>query len=242
MTQLLISVKNVEEALLASEVGVDIVDLKDPNIGALGALGLRETERIVRAVNGLATVSATVGENHTLLDELVGDIQERTQLGVNIIKIGISELFYASDFVQNMQILTSKGLKIVAVFFADEANDFELLEKIKQAGFCGAMLDTKNKQQNLLQLQTKGTLQSFTQICHQLHLKSGLAGSLRPQHIDLLVRFNPTYIGFRGGACENNVRKSALSSTKVTEIKNMLYEHNRLNEKPQGILQLALHS
>jgi dihydroneopterin aldolase len=242
MTQLLISVKNVEEALLASQAGVDIVDLKDPNVGALGALDLRETERIVRAVNGLATVSATVGENHVLLDELLADIQERTQLGVNIIKIAVSELFYAGDFVQKMRMLTSKGVKIVAVFFADEANDFELLEKIKQADFFGAMLDTKTKQKNLLQVQTKIDLQFFMQTCHQLHLKSGLAGSLRPQHIGSLIKFNPTYIGFRGGACENDVRKSVLSSTKVTEIKNLLYEHNRFNEKAQGILHLALHS
>ena len=38
MTQLLISVKNVKETLIALDAGVDIIDLKDPDNGALGAL------------------------------------------------------------------------------------------------------------------------------------------------------------------------------------------------------------
>jgi dihydroneopterin aldolase len=137
---------------------------------------------------------------------------------------------------------SNQGVKLVAVFFADEKMDLDLLEKIKQAGFFGAMLDTRAKQKNLLQIQAKINLQTFTHACHQLQLKSGLAGSLRPQHVDSLVKFNPTYIGFRGGVCENCVRESALSSAKVAEIKNMLHIHNKFNGKPQGILHLALHS
>jgi len=40
MTQLLISVTNVEEAQIALNSGADFIDLKDPNGGALGALPL----------------------------------------------------------------------------------------------------------------------------------------------------------------------------------------------------------
>jgi (5-formylfuran-3-yl)methyl phosphate synthase len=242
MTQLLISVKNTAEALLALEAGGDIIDLKDPNIGALGALSLDETEHIVRVINSRKTVSATVGENHASLDELAVAIQARARLGVGMIKIGASALFYAGDFVQNMQTFSSRGVKLVAVFFADEKIDLNLLKKIKQAGFFGAMLDTKNKQKNLLQVQKKINLQNFTQICYQLRLESGLAGSLRPLHVGSLVKFNPTYLGFRGGVCQNWVRKSALSAAKIAEINDVLRQHNKNNEKPQLILHLALHS
>jgi len=38
MTELLISVTNVDEAFMAMELGADIIDLKDPSMGALGAL------------------------------------------------------------------------------------------------------------------------------------------------------------------------------------------------------------
>jgi (5-formylfuran-3-yl)methyl phosphate synthase len=242
MTQLLISVKNTAEALIALEAGADIIDLKDPNVGALGALDLHETERIVQAIDGFGILSATVGEQHMRLNDLVRDIESRAEMGVDMIKIAVSELFYDESFLIEMAKLSIAGIKIVAVFFADEKMDFTLLGKVKQAGFFGAMLDTKIKQKNLLQVQTKAALQIFTQTCHQLHLKSGLAGSLRPQHIDLLIKFNPTYIGFRGGVCENELRKSTLLSAKVAEIKSMLREHNKFNGKPLGILQLTLHS
>jgi uncharacterized protein (UPF0264 family) len=242
MTQLLISVKNAAEALLALDAGADIIDLKDPNIGALGALNLAETKQIVLAINGGVQLSATVGENHASLEVLIEAIETRADMGVDMIKIVASAHFYADDFVQKMQVLTKSGVKIVAVFFADEVIDYDLLEKIKQAGFCGVMLDTKTKQQNLLQMQTKDDLQKFTQSCHQHQLKFGLAGSLRPQHIVFLVEFNPTYIGFRGGVCDDLMRKSDLNRAKAIEVKELLRQHNKINAKAQKSWGLALHS
>lgn len=233
MTQLLISIKNAAESLLALDAGADIIDLKDPNVGALGALNLAETKQIVLAINGGAQLSATVGEDHASLDELIKAIETRADLGVNMVKIAASVHFYADDFVQKMQMLTQSGVKIVAVFFADEVIDVDLLEKIKQAGFCGAMLDTKIKQHNLLQVQTKDDLQKFTQKCHQQQLKLGLAGSLRSQHIVFLVEFNPTYLGFRGGVCDDLMRKSDLNRAKITEVKELLRQHNKINAKAQ---------
>ena len=242
MTQLLISVKNSMEALLALEAGADIIDLKDPNVGALGALNIDETQDIVQAMKGNGLISATVGEQHASLNVLVHDIKVRAAIGIDIIKIVASPLFYSDDFVMHMQTLTNNGIKIVTVFFADEKIDLDLLAKIKQAGFFGAMLDTKIKQHHLLQVQAAEDLKIFTQMCHQFHLQSGFAGSLQPQHIAYLMQFNPTYIGFRGGVCENLARKNALCHSKVIEIKKLLHIHNKTNEKTQESRCLALHS
>jgi dihydroneopterin aldolase len=242
MTQLLISVKNVEEAMLALDAGADIVDLKDPNIGALGALDLHEASQIVKAINGRRLLSATVGEDHTSVSELIGDINSYAKLSVDIIKIVASKLFYDPNFFAEISKLTNAGVKIVAVFFADGNMDLTLLERLQNMGFYGAMLDTKNKQFDLLALQTNEALHQFIQLCNKYHLKSGLAGSLKPQYIDKLIEFNSIYIGFRGGVCENSMRQSALSLSKVIEIKNMLRRHNKLNPKAQEILGLALHS
>ena len=150
--------------------------------------------------------------------------------------------FYAPNFFGVIIKLNNAGVKIVAVFFADENMDLTLLETLQNMGFYGAMLDTKNKQYDLLALQTNEALHQFTQLCNKYHLKSGLAGSLKTQHIDRLMEFNPIYIGFRGGVCDNYHRQSALSLNKVIEIKNMLRTHNKLNAKAQEILGLALHS
>ncbi len=240
MTQLLISVRNVEEALRALDAGVDIIDLKDPNVGALGALDLVSTEQIVRAIKGrvladAATshtlVSATVGEQHVSLCALIEDINARTQLGVDIIKIGVSALFYDHRFFVEMSKLTHAGVKMVAVFFADEELDLDLLPALQETGFFGAMLDTKNKQHHLLAMQSQKTLHQFTQLCIKHHLTSGLAGSLKPQHIEILSEIDSTYIGFRGGVCENSMRNAALSKAKVEEVKNMLRIHNKHHGK-----------
>ena len=252
MTQLLISVKNVAEAMVALEAGVDIIDLKDPSVGALGALGVYETRQIIQAMRERKTIdlnapnptliSATVGEQHIDLNELIYEIQTRSTLGVDLIKIAVSELFYAENFLSQMQSLTRGGVKVVAVFFADRPVDLTLLVTLKKIGFFGAMLDTQTKQQNLLQVQTNRDLQIFTQICHENELQSGLAGSLQTQHIENLIQFNPTYIGFRGGVCEDLARENNLCCAKVIEINRLLRTRNKVNAKPQESKYLALHS
>ena len=242
MTQLLISVKNVEEALIALDAGADIIDLKDPNIGALGALDAVLSLQIVQVINGRAIISATIGEQHASLNALIASIEARAKLGVDIIKIAVPKFFNDPEFLLEITQLTNNGIKIVAVLFADEPIELSLLDKCQQMGFFGAMLDTHNKQQNLLQVQTQSYLQTFTQKCNLHQLKCGFAGSLRPQDIESLINFNPTYIGFRGGVCENGMRISTLLHCKVLEVKNMLHKSNKINQKAQKSRGLALHS
>lgn len=242
MTQLLISVKNVEEAKLALAAGVNIIDLKDPNVGALGALDLEVSLEIVKLIKGSQLISSTIGEHHASLNGLILTIKQRAAIGVDIVKIATSDIFYHIDFVDEMLKLCQTGIKIVAVFFADSAIDLNLLAKLQQAGFYGAMLDTQHKQHDLLQLQSKQALHLFTQHCHQYELSCGLAGSLKPQYIDALIEINPTYIGFRGGVCNNSLRTNGLNQAKMEEVLKMLRIGNKNNINPHLILGLALHS
>ena len=241
MTQLLVSVKDIEEATLVLASSVDIIDLKDPNMGALGALDLNISIEIIRLVKGSKLVSATVGEHHESLQALVLAIKQRAAIGVDVIKIAISDLFYHADFIDEMLRLSQSIIKIVAVFFADGATDLNLLPKLRQAGFYGAMLDTQHKlgtqhkQHDLLSLQSKQALQLFTLSCQQHQLTCGLAGSLKPQYVDALLEINPTYIGFRGGVCDNLDRKSALNQDKLAQVVNMLRNGNKNNINPQLI-------
>jgi uncharacterized protein (UPF0264 family) len=236
MTQLLISVKNLEEAKLAFAAGVDIIDLKEPNEGALGALDLTVTREIVQQVNGHTVVSATAGELHASIEALVVDIQWRADIGVDIIKIAVSSLFMQDRFFDEITPLTKKGIKLVAVFFADDATDLDILPKLSNAGFYGAMLDTRDKRKNLLQVQPLQALHLFIQQCQYSQLKSGLAGSLQPQHIDFLTELNPTYLGFRGGVCENAQRKSNLNDSKMRQVIDMLHNDNKNSEKARLML------
>lgn len=240
MTQLLISVKNVDEALLALHAGADVIDLKEPSNGALSALDIDTCLEISNELNGRSIISAAVGEQHLCMADLVTAILNYHQIGVDIIKFVASELFTDEKFEAEILKLSSSGIKMVAVFFADESLNLQWLKPVKNAGFFGVMLDTKNKYKNLLQVLTKDDLQLFTQNCQQYDLKCGFAGSLRPQHIDFLMQFNPTYLGFRGGVCKDFIRSSVLSRQSVLEAKKLLLKHNNFMNKPQRIGHLAL--
>jgi uncharacterized protein (UPF0264 family) len=259
MTQLLISVKNIEETLIALNAGVDIIDLKDPENGALGALDLALSAQIVakilhynqfnmmRSLNFSPIItSATVGEQHVDLNALMKSILQRVAMNVDIIKVAVSNL----EALPNWQVKfntqeiakVKANAKLVAVFFADQEVNLTLLETLSKMGFYGAMLDTSIKQQDLLTVYTKQALQIFTQTCKKNALKSGLAGSLKLQHIECLSEINPFYIGFRGGVCESDARNKVLIMDKVVKVKKMLQERNKLNDLARQSSSLALLS
>lgn len=259
MTQLLISVKSIEEALTALNAGVDIIDLKDPDNGALGALDLALSVQIVsvaqqynrlninndRNFSPILT-SATVGEHHLSMDNLMNSVLERALINIDIIKVAVSTLEAISNWQDqfDMQKITDikPDIKLIAVFFADQKVDFMQLNALKNMGFYGAMLDTSAKHQDLLEVYTMQTLQMFTQLCQKNALKSGLAGSLKSQHIAQLSTIYPCYIGFRGGVCEAGMRHKNLLLNKIIEVKKLLQEHNKFNDLARQSSSLALHS
>lgn len=230
MTQLLISVKNLEESRIARYANADVIDLKDPSVGALGALDVTVVSQIVQDVNGRVLLSATVGEGHATIDALIHDIALYASLGVDVVKIAVSDLFQQVDFVSAIKKLTTQEIKIVAVFFANEPLDFSLLSKLKNSGFYGAMLDTQLKETSLLELQTTETLEKFISDCKQHMIISGLAGSVDKTHIDQLLMLNPNFIGMRGGVCNQQDRTSMLVEGEIHKIKTLLFKYNNVME------------
>jgi len=239
--QLLISVKSVEESLVARYADVDLIDLKDPSNGALGALDLDVTAKIVSAIKGSAVISATVGEGHASVDELITDIEAYANVGVNIIKIAVSDLFQAHDFLPKIQQLTNSGIQLVAVCFADVNLIPNVIPMLKTIGFYGVMLDTQDKQHTLLDVQTEDQLGIFVRLCRSHGLISGLAGSMSKDNVDTLLTINPTFIGMRGGVCLGGVRAGALSADKVNEVKCLLLNSNKGQQVSQKIVDFDLH-
>jgi (5-formylfuran-3-yl)methyl phosphate synthase len=254
MTQLLISVKNPAEALLAQAAGADIIDLKDPSQGALGALDINISTEIVRTVvhannldaNHHAELSTTVGENHASVAELLHSMEIRAALGFDYIKIVVTDFMYTADFKQKIDDFLQKNIKVIVVFYADETTehspDLSVLSQLKKIGIHGVMLDTQSKQVDLVALKNEAYLQDFVAMSKKNDLICGFAGSLKPQHIDLLRKINATYIGFRGGVCNNNARNTDLNSEKVNLVVKMLRENHKNTANVNKYLGLALHS
>jgi (5-formylfuran-3-yl)methyl phosphate synthase len=249
MTQLLISVKNPIEAMLAHAAGADIIDLKDPNLGALGALNISISTEIVTAVrannrdtNHHALLSTTVGENHTSLEALLHSMEIRANLGFDYIKIVMSDFMYSADFKQKIDEFTQINVKVIVVFYADESPDLSVLPQLNKMGIHGVMLDTQSKQTDLPTLKNQAYLQEFVAMSKKNHLICGFAGSLKPQHVDLLRELNATYIGFRGGVCDNYARNTDLNQEKVSLVVKMLRKNHKNTANVNKYLGLALHS
>jgi len=226
MTQLLISVKSLEEALLVKHTGVGIVDLKDPNIGALGALDVDVVSQILPAVGSTALVSATVGEGHADIDALAADIQLYANLGVDVMKVAVSNLFQHEVFLERMLRLTAKGIRIVAVFFAEQEADLDLIIKLESSGFYGVMFDTQDKSHSLQCVQSAEQLQRFVEVAKAHGLMVGLAGSVSQERLVSLLDIRPDFIGMRGGVCENQARTTALDSKRVEAAQSVLLNYN----------------
>ena len=62
MTGMLASVRNLEEAKMVYQGGADIIDIKEPNEGALGAVPLSQIHHVVDDLWEKCVVSATIGD------------------------------------------------------------------------------------------------------------------------------------------------------------------------------------
>src|SRR5258708_37352772 len=91
MTSLLASVRTEEEARLALVGGADIIDLKEPALGALGRLDDDTIRACLGAVAGLRPVSATIGDMPLDPGAIVAAARAMAALGVDIVKIGLFE-------------------------------------------------------------------------------------------------------------------------------------------------------
>jgi uncharacterized protein (UPF0264 family) len=129
-TALLASVTSVAEARLVVEHGADIVDLKDPARGALGALEINIVRDIVAALGGKVMVSATVGDLLAMQPEEVKAAVRRTaQTGVDIVKVGFSAST-AAACISALAEETREGVKLVAVLFADQQPQLGWLSRL----------------------------------------------------------------------------------------------------------------
>jgi uncharacterized protein (UPF0264 family) len=226
MTGMLASVNSVEEAVLVLNENVDIIDLKQPALGALGALETSIIKDIVAKINGRCPVSATIGDLPMLPEIVFPTVIAMSDTGVDFIKIGF---FPGDDWLgtlDKLATLTSQNIrpiKLIAVLFADTQPDFAIITALKTAGFKGVMLDTMNKENgSLTQVMTKTKLEQFVRLAKTHHLLCGLAGSLRLEDIAELMTYQPDYLGFRGALCRDKNRTAHLDKQSIFQIKQAI--------------------
>ena len=202
MSGLLASVRSVDEAAIAQREGADIIDLKDPDHGALAALPAAIIAAAVAWAPPGTVLSATAGDlpmQPALVAERVAAI---AALGAGFVKIGLYPEGDPAGCLAALGPLTRGGTRAVIVLFADRQPDFDWIERVARAGLAGIMLDTADKRAGGLRRHlSDGQLAGFVGRARERGLIVGLAGSLGLADIAPLKQLQPDYLGFRGALC-----------------------------------------
>ncbi|RWN69294.1 MAG: hypothetical protein EOR99_05050 [Mesorhizobium sp.] len=227
MTKMLGSVTGVDEAKTALSVGVDIIDLKDPKAGALGAVATEIIGQATSFIAGRAPVSAVCGDLPMEPETIRAKAEEIAATGVDYVKIGF---FPSANAVACAEVLTplAARTKLIAVLFADLAPDFELLPIFAKHRFHGAMVDTANKADGrLLDHLPPERIPGFIDRAKSLGLMVGLSGSLEAPDIPRLLPFAPDFLGFRGALCGDAGRAGSISAEAVSQIRELVPQESR---------------
>lgn len=218
--RLLVSVRDPAEAETARLASVDLIDAKDPERGALGALDTAIVREIVDRVAGAAETSAVA-------DPAPAAIAAMADLGVDWVKTGLGGRDRSDPSVQRDLAAAAPG-RLIAVLFAEDGPAAALVPAIAQAGFVGAMIDTAAKTgARLPDLTRPEDLAAFTAACDRHGLVCGLAGSLRVIDIAGLSAYGPDYLGFRGGLCRDFDRRNGIDPLRIAEALRALQPHRR---------------
>lgn len=218
--QILVSARDEAEAVAAARAGSDLIDLKDPAAGALGAIAparLAEIVSALRAAGARQTVSATLGDP---ADEPPARLLARAHAvagaGVDLVKIGVTPGLQAAG---TLRCLAGCGLRVVPVLVADDGVDRGLVRAGLEAGeFAAVMLDTLRKERgSLLQWMPRAELAWFVSAARAAGLPCGLAGALRLEDWPALEALGPDFAGFRSAVCEGS-RAGALDERRVAAL------------------------
>lgn len=224
ITGMLASVTSVAEAKLALDGGADIVDLKDPVSGALGALPLNVVRNVTKWVAGRTPVSATVGDLvNPNRDKLLSAVQGLVDVGIDYVKVGFFAGQDVPAYLAVMSDCAQRGVPIIAVLFADVGWPPGMVARLAAQGVTGVMLDTACKNgQSLLDHSTERELAAFVRDAESRKLVTGLAGSLRDVDVNRLLPLKPDYLGFRGALCDGRNRRLGLDVRAIARIRRAM--------------------
>ena len=222
MTSLLASVRSRAEAKVALEAGVDIIDLKDPDSGALGAVAPEVMRETLDFVAGRRLVSATAGNLPMDPEAVRQGVEAVAATGIELIKVGLTGEAQTRACIEALEGFAARGLRLVAVLFADRAPDFDLIEAVAPHCF-GVMLDTAEKDGRGLRAHLdQETLAAFMARAQGAGLFVGLAGALKLEDIAPLAQLWPDFLGFRG-ALTDGARGGPIDHAAIVTLCDELY-------------------
>ena len=223
--RLLVSVRNAGEAAAALEGGADIIDAKEPDAGALGAVSLETLCAIVRTSGGTRPITAALGDA-TDEDVVASLAHTFVDAGAQLIKIGLSGIDDEARATGLMEGAARAGgrERVVAVAYADyrrvgSLSPEQVRRAAARAGVAGVLLDTADKSgPGLLGLVPLPALVDWIAAAREKGLIVALAGKLTADDVAALATTGADIIGVRGAACDEG-RTGRLSADRVRRLR-----------------------
>jgi uncharacterized protein (UPF0264 family) len=233
--RLLVSVVDAGEARAAAAAGADIVDVKNPGEGSLGAPAPAVIEDVRAAVPAALPVSAAIGDMPNLPGTAALAALGAARSGASFVKVGLWGVSTEAEAVTLLRAVADgaaavPGTFVVAAAYADARRVAhrplapERLPRVAQAADVGlCLLDTAVKDgRGLLDWLSRDALAALVAEAHGAGLQVALAGALRAEDLPVLQETGADIAGVRSAACSDERRSGPLDPARVRALRAAL--------------------
>jgi uncharacterized protein (UPF0264 family) len=230
--RLLVSVTDAAEAARAVEAGADIVDLKNPAEGSLGAPRPETIVRVREAAPARVPVSVAIGDMPHLPGTAALAARGAADCGAAFVKVGLWGSSTEHEAVALLRavrdaVADRPGVHVIAAAYADAARipsrplPRRLIARVAaEAGVAGCLIDTGVKDgRGLFEWLDRDALARITAEAHAAGLLVALAGSLRAGDIEVVGDVGADIVGVRSAACRDGRRDGDLDPSRVRDLR-----------------------
>jgi hypothetical protein len=231
--KLLVSPVDAAEAQEAVRGGADIIDVKNPAEGSLGASFPWVIREVLEVVPSRIETSATLGDLSFKPGTASLAAYGLASLGVDYLKAGFYKIKSEEQALAMAESLVRAtedfDAKVILAGYADHSligaiSPFSLIDVALRAGADGVMIDTAVKNGNgLLAYLSMEELAHFVEQAHSHGLICALAGSLAAEDLRKIKETGTDIVGVRGAACTAGDRnRGRIVADRVKHLKRLV--------------------
>jgi len=228
--RLLVSVTDTAEARVALKGGVDIIDVKNPAEGSLGAPGPGVIERVREVVPAEHPISAAIGDLPGLPGTAALAAVGAARCGAEYVKVGLwgtPTVEAAVAVLRAVREAVDGGAVVIAAAYADALRvpvgplpPAAVVEAARRAGVGGCLLDTAVKDgRGLFEWLSLESLRGLVVEAHATGLDVALAGGLRAEQLSLVRQTGADIAGVRAAACRDGRRTAPLDAERIRQLR-----------------------
>jgi (5-formylfuran-3-yl)methyl phosphate synthase len=230
--RLLVSVVDAGEARLAVAGGVDVVDVKNPAEGSLGAPAPAVLAAVRAAVPADRELSAALGDLPALPGTAALAAVGAARSGAASVKLGLTGIATADGaaaVLRAARVAVDGEADVVAVAYADAARvparplaPADLVAAASAAGVRGCLVDTAVKDgSGLFAWLDADTLVALVADAHAAGLEIALAGELRAEELAVVRATGADIAGVRSAACRDERRTAPIDPARIARLREV---------------------